>query len=184
MKLFRMALTCSILLGPATAFAAEEAAAVSGSKRRVEVARNDKTMFLHVNQAAEAFGWQAKIVIPGKLLTLCREGKGGLCIPLRLEKVKTLRIKKTLFVEANALARALRFSIDDRKNRVTLSRATSKDAKEDSDVPAYNSVWEKGRGFRVGQTLPDIPLYDMQGQEVRFSKFLGKQYVVYCWASW
>ena len=184
MKLFCLALTWSIVLGPATAFAAEETATVSSSKRRVELARKDKTLFLHVNQAAEAFGWQAKIVTSGKLLTLCREGNGGLCIPLRLEKVETLRIEKTLFVEANALARALRFSIDDRKNRVILSPATSKDGKEDPDVPAYNSVWAKGRGFRVGQTLPDIPLYDMRGREVRFSKFLGKQYIVYCWASW
>lgn len=184
MKLFCLALTWSIVLGPATAFAAEETATVSSSKRRVELARKDKTLFLHVNQAAEAFGWQAKIVTSGKLLTLCREGNGGLCIPLRLEKVETLRIEKTLFVEANALARALRFSIDDRKNRVILSPATSKDGKEDPDVPAYNSVWGKGRGFRVGQTLPNIPLYDMQGREVRFSKFLGKQYIVYCWASW
>ena len=184
MKLFCFALACSIVMGSAMAFAAEETATVSNSTRRVELARNDKTLFLHVNQAAEAFGWQAKIVIPGKLLTLCREGKGGLCIPLRLEKVKTLRIEETLFVEANALARALRFSIDDRKNGVTLSPKTSQDPTEDPDVPAYNSVWKKGRGFRVGQTLPDIPLYDMRGQEVRFSKFLGKQYVVYCWASW
>jgi len=184
MKLICLALTCSIVMGPATAFAAEESATVSGSKRRVELARKDKTLFLHVNQAAEAFGWQTKIVIPGKLLTLCRDGKAGLCIPLLLQKVETLRIEETLFVEANALARALRFSIDDRKNHVTLSPATSKDTKEDSDVPAYNSVWGKGRGFRVGQTLPDIPLYNMRGREVRFSKFLGKQYIVYCWASW
>lgn len=42
----------------------------------------------------------------------------------------------------------------------------------------------KGRGFKVGETLPDIPLYDMDGKEVCFSKYLGKQYILYCWASW
>lgn len=50
--------------------------------------------------------------------------------------------------------------------------------------PAYNAEWGKGRGFEVGQTLPDIPLYDLNGKEVRFSKFLGKQCIVYAWASW
>lgn len=41
-----------------------------------------------------------------------------------------------------------------------------------------------GRGFGVGQTVPDIPLVDLQGKEVRFSEFLGKRYIIYCWASW
>ena len=51
-------------------------------------------------------------------------------------------------------------------------------------VPSYNAEWGEGRGFRPGQTLPDIPLTDMQGREVRFSQFLGKRYIIYCWASW
>ncbi len=44
--------------------------------------------------------------------------------------------------------------------------------------------WPQGRGFAVGDTIPDIPLVDLEGNEVRFSKFLGKRYVLYCWASW
>ncbi|MGF1581816.1 MAG: TlpA family protein disulfide reductase [Gemmataceae bacterium] len=56
--------------------------------------------------------------------------------------------------------------------------------KSDQRDPAYNAEWGQGRGFRVGQTLPDIPLYDLDGKEVRFSKYLGKQYIVYAWASW
>ena len=44
--------------------------------------------------------------------------------------------------------------------------------------------WPEGRGFEVGQTLPDIPLINMEGDEVRFDQFLGKRYIVYCWASW
>lgn len=40
------------------------------------------------------------------------------------------------------------------------------------------------RGFEPGQTLPDIALTDLEGREVRFSDFLGKQYLLYGWASW
>ena len=40
------------------------------------------------------------------------------------------------------------------------------------------------RGFETGQTLPDISLIDLKGREVRFSDFLGKQYVLYGWSSW
>jgi hypothetical protein len=57
-------------------------------------------------------------------------------------------------------------------------------AAEPAEVPAYNAPWPKGRGFGVGQTVPDIPLINLKGEEVRFSRFLGKQYIVYCWASW
>ena len=48
----------------------------------------------------------------------------------------------------------------------------------------YAQTWPEGRGFEVGNTIPDIPLVDLEGNEVRFSKFLGKRYVLYCWASW
>ncbi len=49
---------------------------------------------------------------------------------------------------------------------------------------SYNKPWGENRGFAVGQTLPDIPLIDLDGNEVRFSAFLGKRYVLFCWASW
>ncbi len=48
----------------------------------------------------------------------------------------------------------------------------------------YTADWPSGRGFEVGDTVPDIPLVDMNGDEIRFSNFLGKRYVLYCWASW
>lgn len=57
--------------------------------------------------------------------------------------------------------------------------------KRSSKVPMqYTQDWPEGRGFDVGKTIPDIPLVDLEGNEVRFSKFLGKRYVLYCWASW
>lgn len=48
----------------------------------------------------------------------------------------------------------------------------------------YGQAWPEGRGFKVGDTVPDIPLTDMDGKEVRLSEYLGKRYVLYCWASW
>lgn len=48
----------------------------------------------------------------------------------------------------------------------------------------YAQTWPEGRGFEVGDTIPDIPLVNLEGDEVRFSEFLGKRYVLYCWASW
>ena len=57
-------------------------------------------------------------------------------------------------------------------------------AAEPAEAPAYNAPWPVDRGFGLGQTVPDIPLIDLEGKEVRFGRFLGKQYVIYCWASW
>lgn len=58
-------------------------------------------------------------------------------------------------------------------------------AQKEAAIPyAYANNWPEGRGFDVGKTVPDIPLIDLEGNEVRFSNFLGKRYVLYCWASW
>jgi len=51
-------------------------------------------------------------------------------------------------------------------------------------VLTFSSAAEEPRGFEPGQTLPDIALTDLEGGEVRFSDFLGKQYLLYGWASW
>ncbi|MEM7599854.1 MAG: hypothetical protein AAF357_00385 [Verrucomicrobiota bacterium] len=53
-----------------------------------------------------------------------------------------------------------------------------------TESPAYHAEWGPGRGFNPGQTLPDIPLIDLDGEEVRFDRFLGKRYILYGWASW
>ena len=74
------------------------------------------------------------------------------------------------------------FAINDRPENVSLRSGRADSAA--GQLPAYHATWENNRGFQVGQTLPDIPLFDMQGREVRFSNFLGKKYILYCWASW
>lgn len=158
-------------------------ARVAGSENTVKAIQVDSQLLLHVDDVAGAFGWVAKVVTPGKLLTICREEKGGICVPLQLDSLTSKSADDGLYVEAKALARALRFDVAERNGTLRLEPRQQADDNA-VDLPAYNAAWGEGRGFRVGQTLPDIPLYDMQGREVRFSRYLGKQYILYCWASW
>ncbi len=65
----------------------------------------------------------------------------------------------------------------------SISNSSPEEA-QPASPPGITTQWPKGRGFGVGQTVPDIPLYDMKGNEVRFSRYLGKQYILYVWASW
>ena len=161
--------------------AEDKTAVIVGGSAKIRIHRHRSKLLLDARETATAFGWEAKIATPGKLLTLCREGNKGACIPVQLTRVASTTIDDRLFVEATALGSSLRFTIEDRGGRVTLRREKNSNT---AAISAYNDAWGKTRGFRAGQTLPDIPLYDMQGREVRFSKFLGKQYIVYCWASW
>ncbi|MEM9283590.1 MAG: hypothetical protein AAGA96_17345 [Verrucomicrobiota bacterium] len=61
---------------------------------------------------------------------------------------------------------------------------TESTMKEVTESPAYHAEWGPDRGFEPGQTVPDIPLIDLDGNEVRFDAFLGKRYIIYGWASW
>ena len=172
-----------------SAFAEQNFATVEDSSARVSLKRHDSRLFLNAKETAKSFGWIAKVVkLPKKtgqngLLVLCRDEQGGLCSPVRLGKVRFLNETDGYFVEATALAKAFRFEAVEKDGRVTLRRLGKRVA-TDSDIPAYNADWGQGRGFRAGQTLPDIPLYVLNGRETRFSQFLGKQYILYCWASW
>ena len=181
MKLAAAAL--AILISSQSCFGIEPDAMVDGSDKHVAVSRQRKTLLLNAAHVGRAFDWEVKVVAPGKLLTFCREGDKGVCIPVRLENIATEKTKRGLFVDAAVLARTLRFAIEDKGGQVRL-RKNSKSDTDTPQAPSYNASWGAGRGFRTGQTLPDIPLYDMDGTEVRFSRFLGKQYIIYCWASW
>jgi len=71
---------------------------------------------------------------------------------------------------------------DDGRVRLQLSEKSA--ISDVNDVPAYNADWGPRRGFRQGDTVPDLPFVDLDGNEVRFSQFLGKRYILYCRASW
>ncbi len=153
-------------------------------EQRIPARQLNSGLLVDVGKAATALGWEAEVVTPGKLLTLCRVGDQHMCIPIRLDATAFRATSDGMFVDAETVARALRIQFGDYKDgAVALVPRTDASAAEDA-IPAYNADWGPGRGFRVGQTVPDIPLIDLQGHEVRFSKFLGKRYIVYCWASW
>ena len=169
-----------LFLPSSAAFAVDRVATVSGSDARIPFLKSGESVLIDAAETAKTFNWRLKIVRPGKLIAFCRDSG---CVPVRLTTVKTETVGNRLFVEATAIGKALSFSVEVKKGKVKLvKRAVAKD--ESDGLPAYNAKWGSGRGFRLKQTLPDIPLVDLQGNEVRFSKFLGKQYIVYCWASW
>jgi hypothetical protein len=182
MVLWSTAILSIGLAGAADVVAPKSVATVVGSDISVGYIRQGSVLLLDATAVGEALGWKAAIVMPGKLMTMCREKNGAACIPVRLDGIKTATHQNRLLVDASVLARALRFVVEDTGGQVRLRSTDQKDTSD--DIAAYNAAWPKGRGFRTGDTLPDIPLVDMDGQEVRFSRFLGKQYILYCWASW
>ncbi|KKL50966.1 hypothetical protein LCGC14_2300210 [marine sediment metagenome] len=153
---------------------------IVGAKTKIPYQRASKTILLPLKETAAAFGWEGKLVSPGKLAIVCTK---DVCVPLRLDKLTHRAGEKGLLVDGEALGQALGFSIE-AKGKSVLIRPGVQPAGGKGDVPAYNAAWGAKRGFGKGQTLPDIPLYDLQGREVRFSAFLGKRYIIYVWASW
>ncbi len=143
--------------------------------------RDGETLLLPVNDVAQAMGWEVKVVSAGKLLAFCRD---DICIPIQLETVKQRMLPGGLYVDARALSRPLGLMVVEEGGAVSIRKAAANVNDDVSGIPAYNAAWGPNRGFRKGQTVPDIPLFDLQGKEVRFSKFLGKQYIIYVWASW
>jgi len=147
--------------------------------------RQEQTLFLSCAGAAAVLDVEFKIVHPQRLVTFCQGGEGGLCIPVRLTPDNHRQVGKDLMVAADVLERALRCRVGDKGETVTITRLSLAEIGSlKNESPAYNAAWGTGRGFRKGETLPDIPLVDLQGNEVRFSQFLGKRYILYCWASW
>ena len=110
--------------------------------------------------------------------------KWQLCIPVQLTADNHRGDDQNVMVVADILSKALRCRVVESGGKVTLAQVVGEQSDVAGDLPAYNADWGPGRGFRAGDTLPDIPLVDLEGNEVRFSQFLGKRYILYCWASW
>lgn len=135
----------------------------------------DKVVLVSVAEAGKQFGWEPKL--EGDTLVLCRD---ELCVPVDLNQVAHQKSKDGLFVDAETLGKIMDFSFQVADKQVNLH--PGRDAVAESS--SYHSSWPEGRGFKHGQTLPDIPLIDLEGNEVRFGDFLGKRYLIYGWASW
>ena len=162
---------------------ARQTALVLDSAKPVAIERDAGELFVAGEELANALGWEFKVVRPDALLTFCRLGAEGYCIPVRLQPGDT-RGQKPTFARVALLERALRLRFVDRYGVVSIRSLKDSDADHQVEGAAYNAAWGAKRGFGVGQTLPDIPLVDLQGREVRFAQFLGKRYILYCWASW
>lgn len=171
-------ITCSIWQTPALA-------EPSGQSAPLRFSRDKDVLFLNATDLARSLDLELKVVDPQRLVTFCRDKDGGFCIPIRLAADNHRREGEQLLVAAGAVSQALRFRVVEIGGRVTIAPIPETPA-EDVQIaaPGYNARWGKGRGFSKGETLPDIPLVDVAGNEVRFSKFLGKRYILYCWASW
>lgn len=152
---------------------------VSAADGTFEAQRDGDALLVNAKDAAQALGYDAKLVSDGELLTLCRE---TVCIPLRLSLTKHATVEGHLYVDAAALAKAMHAAFKADGTKVTFTPGAGETA---TDEPAaYNAAWGAGRGFAKGETLPDLPFYDLAGNEARFGQFLGKRYVIYVWASW
>ena len=104
---------------------------------------------------------------------------------LRLAADNHRRDGEQLLIAADVASQALRFRVVETGSKVSIVAHPERFVRESQiAAPGYNAQWGPGRGFGKGDSLPDIPLVDVAGNEVRFSQFLGKRYILYCWASW
>jgi hypothetical protein len=147
--------------------------------------RDKKVLYLNAADVAKSLALELKIVDPQRLVTFCKTKDGGYCIPIRLVADNHRRDGEQLLLAVDVVSQALRFRVVETANKVTIVPQPARFVREGQiAAPGYNAPWGPGRGFREGDTLPDIPFADVAGNEVRFSQFLGKRYILYCWASW
>lgn len=150
----------------------------------IRFTRDDDRLFLHAADLATALDYELKVVQAGKLITFCRDRDEGFCIPMRLTEKMYRGRGNELMLAADVVGTALRFQAAEVGGKITVKQLAGTPADAKTETRGYNADWGPGRGFRKGDTLPDIPLVDMNGDEVRFSAYLGKRYILYCWASW
>ena len=154
---------------------------------QIRVQKKEGQQYINVVDLAASRKMEAKLVSRA-LLTICSNPDDGeICIPIRLtndnhifEPSDSSEVE-SLFLSRESISRALQIDVKTAGGSVVLQQ--TKQLVTDAP-PAWNAAWGKGRGFGIGQTVPDIPLTNMEGEEVRLSQFLGKRYILYCWASW
>ncbi|GAB5441811.1 MAG: hypothetical protein Fues2KO_21600 [Fuerstiella sp.] len=139
--------------------------------------------FANADAVADQLDLKFELVERAGLGTFCSRMPPATCIPVRLNSETHVRKSDAVFLRVTDLQTALSIEVEFADEKLTVRRR-SLGASDDVASSTYHAAWGKGRGFNVGQTVPDIPLLDMNGKEVRFSRFLGKRYILYCWASW
>ena len=182
MRKSTLAMAIALAWGAQVALGTEPPVTVAGSQSPIQSMYHESALLVHLDQVAQQFGWQAKVIKPGELVALCRAGQDALCVPIRIDQVQAVGTPDGLFVSADVLATVLGFHLAVDGGRVQLVPMDPKASLASGEAP--HPTGRGVRGFQVGQTVPDIPLIDLAGREVRFSRFLGKKYIIYCWASW
>lgn len=155
------------------------------AQQTVSVLQQDSQQFLSCVDLAKSLNMKFEVVQEGRLATFCDTGASAVCIPVQLSEANH-RIAddgSVFLLLANAKS-LLPIVVSMKAGKAEVSRSSSAVGSGTLPANGYNSPWPKGRGFGVGQTVPDIPLVDMNGNEVRFANYLGKRYILYCWASW
>ena len=121
----------------------------------------------------------------GGSLHSAKRGPAGSAFLFGSTPATTVGGLRTILILGSVIDQALRCSVSESGGQgSSFRRGLDETARKPADTSGFNVDWGPGRGFRTGDTLPDIPLIDLQGNEVRFSRFLGKRYILYCWASW
>jgi hypothetical protein len=180
MSVRRTICSIALVLISASAFAVEPP-----DRDAIRYSHDEKVLFLNAADVAKSLAFELKIIDPQKLVTFCRDKDGGYCIPIRLNADNHRFDGEQLLIAAAVVSQALRFQVVERPGKVTIvSQSEPFTRTGPNAAPGYTAAWGDGRGFGRGDTLPDIPLVDVAGNEVRFSRFLGKRYILYCWASW
>lgn len=147
----------------------------------IEVKTVDETTFVDAAAVGRAADLKFEVVQPDRLATYCSDGPQAICIPVQLNAANFLQADGRNYLSVAALESALSVTITVDGDRASVSVEPGERPAAD---PGYNADWPAGRGFQPGDTVPDIPLTVIDGREVRFSEFLGKRYILYCWASW
>lgn len=161
------------------------AAQLLTSADKVSVVTESGRSYVHAVELGTAIDLEFKVVQTAKLATYCSVGEDAICIPLQLNTDNYLLQAETSYLSIDLVEEALSVTIAvDGKTAVVSVEADGTPTDKASSVAGYNADWPEGRGFRPGNTVPDIPLTVVDGREVRFSEFLGKRYILYCWASW
>ena len=140
------------------------------------------TTFVDAAALGRAAELKFEVVQPNKLATFCSAGEQAICIPVQLDSANFQQADGRDYLAVSAIESALPVTITIDGDRASVSVEPGEDLAA-ADI-GYNADWPPGRGFRPGETVPDIPLTVIDGREVRFSEFLGKRYILYCWASW
>jgi hypothetical protein len=173
-----------VLLVSVLMFTANVSVIAQQVQQSVRFHRAGDVLFLNAVDVATSLQLKLEIVRPGQLLTYCREGDDGICIPIRLTADNHRGEGTNLHLTAAAVRSSLSAEVVAGDGTVKIKPSDYSADSDANDIPAYNADWGPGRGFRQGDTVPDLPFVDLDGNEVRFSQFLGKRYILYCWASW